>query len=45
MSEPNALTLLEVARLVRERTLSPVELVDAALARINRLDGAIKAWH
>src|SRR5262249_36495628 len=44
MSDPNALMLLEAARLVRERTLSPVELVDAALARINRLDGAIKAW-
>src|SRR5579871_199293 len=44
MPDPNALTLLEAARLVRERALSPVELVDAALARIGRFDGAIKAW-
>ena len=44
MAQPYALTLTEAARLVRERKLSPVELVDASLARIDRLDGAIKAW-
>jgi aspartyl-tRNA(Asn)/glutamyl-tRNA(Gln) amidotransferase subunit A len=42
--QPYALTLTEAAHLVRERKLSPVELVDASLARIDRLDGAIKAW-
>jgi aspartyl-tRNA(Asn)/glutamyl-tRNA(Gln) amidotransferase subunit A len=44
MAEPYALTLTEAARLVRERKLSPVELVDASLARIDRLDGAVEAW-
>ena len=44
MEDSCALTLTEAARLVRERKLSPVELVDASLARIDRLDGAIKAW-
>jgi Asp-tRNA(Asn)/Glu-tRNA(Gln) amidotransferase A subunit family amidase len=44
MPEPYALTLTEAARSVRERRLTPVELVDATLARIERLDGAIKAW-
>ena len=44
MPQPYALTLTEAGRLVRERKLSPVELVEAALARIDRLDGAIKAW-
>src|SRR5262249_58803194 len=41
---PSALPLTEAARLVRERKLSPVELVEASLARIDRLDGAIRAW-
>ncbi|HLJ43266.1 MAG TPA: amidase family protein, partial [Candidatus Binataceae bacterium] len=44
MEDSCALTLTEAARLIRERKLSPVELVDASLARIDRLDGAIKAW-
>lgn len=44
MEDSCALMLTEAARLVRERKLSPVELVDASLARIDRLDGAIKAW-
>jgi Asp-tRNA(Asn)/Glu-tRNA(Gln) amidotransferase A subunit family amidase len=44
MALPYALTLTEAARLVRERKLSPVELVEASLARIDRLDGAIRAW-
>lgn len=42
--KPYALTLTEAARLVREHRLSPVELVDDALARIERLDGSLKAW-
>jgi aspartyl-tRNA(Asn)/glutamyl-tRNA(Gln) amidotransferase subunit A len=44
MTEPSALTLTESARRVRERRLSPVELMDAALARTERLDGSVKAW-
>jgi aspartyl-tRNA(Asn)/glutamyl-tRNA(Gln) amidotransferase subunit A len=44
MLQPYALTLTAAARLVRERKLSPVDLVDASLARIDRLDGAIRAW-
>src|SRR5437660_778146 len=44
MQQPYALTLTEAARLVRLRQLSPIELVNASLERIDRLDGAIKAW-
>jgi aspartyl-tRNA(Asn)/glutamyl-tRNA(Gln) amidotransferase subunit A len=35
------LSIAEAARMVRERRLSPVELVEAHLARIERLDGAL----
>ena len=44
MQQPYALTLTEAARLVRLRELSPLELVNASLERIDRLDGEIKAW-
>lgn len=44
MPQPYALTLTEAARLIRERKLSPVDLVEASLRRIERLDGAIEAW-
>ena len=44
MTEPYSLTLTEAARLVRERKLSPVDLVEAALTRIDRLDGSLQAW-
>src|SRR5258708_20004571 len=44
MAQLYARTLTEAARLVRERKVSPVELLDTLLARIDRLDGAIKAW-
>jgi Asp-tRNA(Asn)/Glu-tRNA(Gln) amidotransferase A subunit family amidase len=44
MQQPYALTLTEAARLVRLRQLLPIELVNATLERIDRLDGAIKAW-
>jgi Asp-tRNA(Asn)/Glu-tRNA(Gln) amidotransferase A subunit family amidase len=39
-----SLTLTETARSVRERKLSPVELVEKSLAPIERFDGAIRAW-
>ncbi len=38
------LTIAEAAELIRTRRLSPVELVDACLARIDRHEPAIKAW-
>jgi Asp-tRNA(Asn)/Glu-tRNA(Gln) amidotransferase A subunit family amidase len=44
MPQPYALTLTEAARLIRERKLTAVELIDASLARIDRLDSAIRAW-
>lgn len=42
--QPYALTLSEAARRIHERKLSALELLDSSLARIDRLDGAIKAW-
>jgi aspartyl-tRNA(Asn)/glutamyl-tRNA(Gln) amidotransferase subunit A len=44
MSELLELTLAEAARLVRERKVSPVELVEAALARIGRHDGVLRSF-
>lgn len=44
MSQPYALTLTEAARHIREGRLTATELVEASLARVERLDGAIKAW-
>jgi aspartyl-tRNA(Asn)/glutamyl-tRNA(Gln) amidotransferase subunit A len=38
------LTIAEAAELIRKRRLSPVELVDACLSRIERHDEAIQAW-
>jgi len=38
------LTAVEAARLVRERHLSPVELVEAALARIDAHDSSVRAF-
>ena len=46
MSEDQDLALLsaaELARLVREREVSPVEVLDACLARVERLNGTINA--
>lgn len=37
------LSIAEAARLVRERRLSPVDLVEAFLARTERLDGALRS--
>jgi aspartyl-tRNA(Asn)/glutamyl-tRNA(Gln) amidotransferase subunit A len=44
MLQVHALTLTATARGIRERKLSPVVLVEASLARIDRLDGTIRAW-
>jgi aspartyl-tRNA(Asn)/glutamyl-tRNA(Gln) amidotransferase subunit A len=44
MAQPYELSLTEAARRIRERRLTAVELLESSLARIERLDGAIKAW-
>ena len=44
VTEPYELTIAEASVLVRSRRLSPVELVDSLLARIDRLDGTLGAW-
>ena len=41
---PDYLTIAEAARLIEKRELSPVELVDSRLDRIQRLDGRIHAF-
>src|SRR3954449_9472660 len=38
------LTIAEAARLVQQRELSPVELVDSRLARIEKLDGQLHSF-
>ena len=44
MSEPGFLGLAEAGALLRQRKLSPVELTEALLARIERLDGTFHAF-
>jgi len=44
-SEPWRLTVAEAAALIRDGKLSPVELLDAHLARIARLDGLLMAFN
>jgi Asp-tRNA(Asn)/Glu-tRNA(Gln) amidotransferase A subunit family amidase len=44
MAQEYSLTLTEAARRVREQKLSPIELVDESLARIEQLDSTIRAW-
>ncbi len=44
MSELANLTLAQAARMVRDREVSPVELVEAALARIEAHDGVLKSF-
>ncbi len=44
MSDVLDLTLAQAARMVRERKLSPVELVEASLARIRAHDGVLKSF-
>ena len=44
MTELHDLTAAEAARLIRERTLSPVELVDALLRRIERSQPVLKTF-
>ncbi|HTO57396.1 MAG TPA: amidase family protein, partial [Pseudomonadales bacterium] len=41
--DPADLTAVEARRLIGARALSPVELVEACIARIDRVDGAVNA--
>src|SRR5437773_5788082 len=41
---PDYLTIAEAARLIEQRELSPVELVDSRLDRIARLDGRLNSF-
>src|SRR5206468_3613094 len=43
-AEPTSLGVGEAAEVVRKGVLSPVELVEACLARIGALDGDLRAW-
>ncbi|MGH7578157.1 MAG: amidase family protein, partial [Longimicrobiales bacterium] len=45
LADPSELTLAEAAALIRRRELSPFELVDAYLDRIERLDGIYRAFN
>ncbi len=44
MTSPTDLTLAEAADAIRTRTLSPLELVDAHLARIDRMNPRVNAY-
>ena len=44
MPEPYELSVSEAAAQIREGALSPVDLVESLLARIDALDGDLKAW-
>src|SRR5207237_8416776 len=41
---PDFLTIAEAAKLIQQRELSPVELVDSRLARIEKLDGRLHSF-
>src|SRR4051794_264478 len=41
---PDFLTIAEAAKLIEQRELSPVELVDSRLARIEKLDGQLHSF-
>src|SRR5437763_6684847 len=41
---PDYLTIAEAAKLIETKELSPVELVDSRLARIERLDGKLHSF-
>jgi len=43
MTEPCDLSAVEARRLIAEKLLSPVELVDSAVKRIERVNGAVNA--
>ena len=41
---PDFLTIAEAAKLIQQRELSPAELVDSRLARIEKLDGKLHSF-
>src|SRR5690348_1831484 len=41
---PDCLTIAEAAKLIQQRELSPAELVDSRLARIEKLDGKLHSF-
>jgi aspartyl-tRNA(Asn)/glutamyl-tRNA(Gln) amidotransferase subunit A len=41
---PHELGLVEAARAIRRKELSPVELVDASIDRAGKVDGRVQAW-
>ena len=43
-AEPASLGVRQAVEAIRARAVSPVELVDACLARIAALDGELVAW-
>ena len=44
MVEPYTLTLAEMIATIRKKKLSPVELAESLLARIDSLESSVKAW-
>ena len=44
MSQPYELTAAQAARLIRDRQLSPVELVESLLSRVDSLESRLNAW-
>jgi aspartyl-tRNA(Asn)/glutamyl-tRNA(Gln) amidotransferase subunit A len=44
MPEPFQLTVTQAAEQVRNKTLSPVELAQSLLDRIDQMDGELRAW-
>ncbi|MDE4175407.1 amidase [Phaeobacter sp. PT47_59] len=43
-TEPNFLSMVEISQAVREGTLTPTEVIEACLARIQTRDPVIRAW-
>src|SRR5215813_5203127 len=41
---PHDLGVADAARAIRRKELSPVDLVDALLDRIDKVDGRVQAW-
>lgn len=44
MSDLHRLTMSELSRLIHDREVTPTELVEESLARIERMDPNLKAW-
>ena len=44
MPQPHELTVSEAAREIESKKLSPVELAESLLERIEATDDALKAW-